>query len=145
MTESHSILEGSVVIYKRVRSSVWQARLRLDNGTWHRVSTKTGDLDEASDKARALYYEAKVKADNKLPQSTRKFASVAKAAIAAMEDELIHGRGKVVYSAYIGVIHNFLIPFFGKYAVDSITPAKLNDYEAWRREKMGNSKMYRDS
>ena len=137
MTESHSILEGSVVIYKRARSSVWQARLRLDNGTWHRVSTKTADLDEASDKARALYYEAKVKADNKLPQSTRKFASVAKAAIGTMEDELIHGRGKVVYSAYIGVIHNFLIPFFGKYAVDSITPAKLNDYEAWRREKMG--------
>ena len=137
MAESHSILENSVVIYKRARSSVWQVRLRLDDGTWHRVSSKTADLDEASDRAKVFYYEAKVKAKNKLPQSTRKFASVAKAAVAAMEEELIHGRGKVVYSAYIGVIHNFLIPFFGKYAVDSITPAKLNDYEAWRREKMG--------
>ena len=139
MTESHSILENSVVIYKRARSSVWQVRLRLDDGSWHRVSSKTADLDEASDRAKVFYYEAKVKAKNKLPQSTRKFASVAKAAMAAMEDELIHGRGKVVYSAYIGVIHNFLIPFFGKYAVDSITPAKLNDYEAWRREKMGKA------
>jgi integrase len=114
-------------------------RLRLDDGTWHRVSSKTADLDEASDRAKVFYYEAKVKAKNKLPQSTRKFASVAKAAVAAMEEELIHGRGKVVYSAYIGVIHNFLIPFFGKYAVDSITPAKLNDYEAWRRDRMGKA------
>jgi len=139
MAESHSILENSVVIYKRARSSVWQVRLRLDDGTWHRVSSKTADLDEASDRAKVFYYEAKVKAKNKLPQSTRKFASVAKAAVAAMEEELIHGRGKVVYSAYIGVIHNFLIPFFGKYAVDSITPAKLNDYEAWRRDRMGKA------
>ena len=139
MAESHSILENSVVIYKRARSSVWQVRLRLDDGTWHRVSSKTADLDEASDRAKVFYYEAKVKAKNKLPQSTRKFASVAKAAVAAMEEELIHGRGKVVYSAYIGVIHNFLIPFFGKYVVDSITPAKLNDYEAWRRDRMGKA------
>ncbi len=39
MAESHSILENSVVVYKRARSSVRQARLRLDNGTWHRVWT----------------------------------------------------------------------------------------------------------
>ena len=137
MAESHSLLGNSVVVYKRERSGIWQARLRLDDGTWHRVSTKTGDIDEAVDRATVLYYEARVKAQNKLPQSTRKFASVAKASIQAMEEELRHGRGKVVYSAYIGVIHNFLIPFFGKHGVDSITPEKLNQYEAWRRQKMG--------
>ena len=134
MAESHSLLGNSVVIYKRERSGIWQARLRLDDGTWHRVSTKTGDIDEAVDRATVLYYEARVKAQNKLPQSTRKFGSVAKAAVGAMEEELSHGRGKVVYSAYIGVIHNFLIPFFGKHGVDSITPEKLNQYEAWRRQ-----------
>lgn len=135
--ESHPILEDVVVVYKRARSSLWQARLHLDDGTWRRVSTKTGDIDEAVDRATVLYYEARVKAQNKLPQSTRKFASVAKASIQAMEEELRHGRGKVVYSAYIGVIHNFLIPFFGKHGVDSITPEKLNQYGAWRRQKMG--------
>ena len=62
MAESHSLLENTVVVYKRERSAVWQARLRLDDGTWHRVSTKTGDFDEAVDRAKVLYYEARVKA-----------------------------------------------------------------------------------
>jgi integrase len=62
IAEFHSILENTVVVYKRERSSLWQARLRLDDGTWHRVSTKTGGFDEAADRAKVLYYEARVKA-----------------------------------------------------------------------------------
>ena len=88
MAESHFILENSVVVYKRERSGIWQARLRLDDDTWHRVSTKAGDIDEAVDRAKILYYEARVKAQNKSPQSIRKFASVAKAVIKIVEEEL---------------------------------------------------------
>ncbi len=80
MAESHSLLGNSVVVYKRERSGIWQARLRLDDGTWHRVSTKTGDIDEAVGRAAVLYYEARVQTQTEPRQSSRKVFYVSNAA-----------------------------------------------------------------
>lgn len=49
--------------------------------------------------------------------------------IKGIEDISYH-HCKVLYSVYIGVIHKFHIPFFGKHGVNLITPEKLNQYES---------------
>ena len=38
---------------------------------------------------------------------------------------------------YITAINGYLIPFFGKHNIDSIDYALLNQFDDWRREKLG--------
>jgi len=137
MRESISVLDKKVNIYKRGRSSKWQASIKLKNGKWERFSTGTDNEAEAREKALQLYYGAEAKAENKLPQSTRKFRNVAKFAIQRMQDELDGGGGKVIYRDYIRVINNYLIPFFGNYDIANVNVKLLKEYEAWRDAKMG--------
>lgn len=137
MRESISVLDKKVNIYKRGRSSKWQAAIKLNNGKWERFSTNTDDEAEARDKALKLYYGAEAKAENKLPQSTRKFRNVAKFAVQRMEEELENESGKIIYKDYIRVINNYLIPFFGNYNIANINVKLLKEYEKWRDEKMG--------
>ncbi len=135
MSKSIAWLDGKITLYKRERSSVWQARLKLANGKWHRTTTKKHDLEEAKERALEIYYEVKTKAENKIPQVSRRFSNVAKMAIEQMQEELDAGRGKVVYKAYIAALNNLLIPFFGKLNIDNITPKKMTEFENWRREQ----------
>ena len=137
MRDSISVLDKKVNIYKRGRSSKWQAAIKLKNGKWERFSTGTDDESEAREKALQLFYGAEAKAENKLPQSTRKFRNVAKYAIQRMEDELENESGKTIYKDYIRVISKYLLPFFGNYNIANINAKLLKEYEAWRDEKMG--------
>ncbi len=121
MSKCITVLENKVVIYTRERSKVWQTRIKLNDGTWYRTSTKRKDIAEAKERALELYYETRARAENKLPQNSRRFSNVAKLAIQQMQDDLDNGRGKVVYKAYISSLNNILMPFFGKLNVDSIT------------------------
>ncbi len=77
MREAISVIDKKVKLYKRSRSNYWQAAIKLKNGKWERFSTGTED-EEAKEKALKLFYGAEAKAENKLPQSTRKFRNVAK-------------------------------------------------------------------
>lgn len=137
MRDSISVLDKKVSLYKRGRSTYWQAAIKLKNGKWERFSTGTEDEAEARDKALKLYYGAEAKAENKLPQSTRKFRNVAKYAIDRMQTELDGGSGKVTYKDYIRVIDNYLIPFFGKYDIANVNVKLLHQYTDWRDAKMG--------
>lgn len=137
MRDSISVLDKKVNLYKRGRSNNWQAAIKLKNGKWERFSTGTNDETEAREKALKLYYGAEAKAENKLPQSTRKFRNVAKFAIHRMQTEIEGGSGKVTYKDYIRVIENYLIPFFGKYDIANVNVKLLKEYEAWRDAKMG--------
>ena len=133
------LLEDKVVIYQRERSSVWQARVKLADGKWHRQSTREHKEADAKEKALEIYYDARAKAKNNLPQATRRFSNVAKMAIEQMEKELNNGRGKVVYTHYIAAINNYLIPYFGKMKMDNIDVERLNDFERWREEVIGKA------
>lgn len=137
MRDSISVIDKKVRLYKRSRSNYWQAEIKLPNGSRERFSTGTEDELEAAEKARKLFYGAEAKAENKLPQSTRKFRNVAEHAIQRMQDELDGGGGKVIYKDYIRVINNYLIPFFGKYDIANVNVKLLKEYEAWRDAKMG--------
>ena len=137
MRDSISVLDKKVNLYKRGKSSYWQAAIKLKNRKWERFSTGTDDVEAAKEKALKLFYGAEAKAENKLPQSTRKFRNVAKFAIDRMQTEIDGGSGKVTYKDYIRVINNYLIPFFGKYDVANINVKLLNQYADWRDAKMG--------
>ena len=86
-----------VCLDKRERSSKWQARVKLADGTWHRFSTKTEDQDRAADVAMKFFYTAEDRLKNKLPQSTRKFRRVAEFARNRMQSELDAGGGNIVF------------------------------------------------
>lgn len=137
MSESISVIDKKVRLYKRNRSNYWQAEIKLPNGKRERFSTGTDDEKEAAEKARKLFYGAEAKAESKLPQSTRKFRNVAKFAVKRMQDELDAESGKTIYKDYIRVINNYLIPFFGNYDVANLDVKLLNNYEEWRNKKMG--------
>ena len=42
--EIHHYRDGNVVLYKRERSNKYQARVKLPNGKWKRISTKKVDV-----------------------------------------------------------------------------------------------------
>jgi len=41
------------------------------------------------------------------------------------------------YRDYISALKLYLIPFYGNYNVDSITPAVVTQFHQWRREHVG--------
>jgi integrase len=138
--KSISVIAKKVKLYKRSRSNVWQTEIKLQNGKRERFSTGFEDEEEAKEKALELFYGAATRAENKLPQSTRRFRNVAKFALKRMQDELDADNGKTIYSDYIRVINNYLIPFFGNYDVANVNVKLLKEYEAWRDLKMGRAK-----
>ena len=119
--KSFTILENKVTLYNRGGGSIWHARIKLKTGEWWRFSTKQTDFEEAKEVALKEYYTTDYKHKHNLPKNTRKFKSVANYSIKRMEDELAHGGGKSVFKDYIRVINDYLIPFFGKYDIASIS------------------------
>ncbi len=133
------IVTNEVVLYRRSRSARWQARLKLADSTWRRVSTKEHDNVKAGKVALKLYYESEFKREHKLPQDTRRFGSVSDALVKSLKAELDDGKGKVVYHTYISAIEQYLKPFFAKHNIDSITPKLLAKFDEWRLKKFGRS------
>jgi len=130
------ILDAEVRIYCRERSLRWQAAFSVD-GKAIRISTGKKDLDETKDFARDTYPEYKFRHKNDLPVITKKFADVARLAIADMRKQLDAGLGKKVYADYIVCIERYLIPYFGWQYVTSIDYEKVQSFYEWRRAKMG--------
>ena len=99
-----------VLLYKRDRSQLWQARIRRVTGKWIAVSTKTTDLAEA--KAFALKYQKDLKDAQARGEIdvVRKFADVAKLTIKQLEAELASGVGRQTNRDYIHAIRGWLIP-----------------------------------
>jgi hypothetical protein len=57
-SETVTLLDGDIRVFKRARSRAWQATFKMD-GRWVRVSTKCKQLAEAKEAARELYIEYK--------------------------------------------------------------------------------------
>ena len=130
------ILDGEVRVYRRERSRRWQAAFSID-GKAIRISTGKKDLNEAKEIARDTYLEYKFRHKNDLPVITKKFADVARLAIADMRKQLDAGLGKKVYADYIVCIERYLIPYFGSQHVTSVDYEKVQSFYEWRRAKMG--------
>jgi len=133
--------DGEVVLYKRGNINRWQARYKLSDGRWNRISTKTALLDRAKSIATEAYDRARFLQKEGLPEVTRRFDSVARLAIDEMQQALDAGRGKKTYIHYIQAINRYLIPFFGKRYIDKISYEDFEQFDKWRIEKIGHEPM----
>jgi len=129
--------DGDVVLYKRENSDKWQARYKLGDSKWHRISTKERNADYAGKVACEEYDRARFLADEDIVITSKKFGAVAKTVAENLQTQLDGGKGKVVFHTYITVINKYLIPFFKNYNVNSIDYEALVKFDDWREKEMG--------
>ena len=129
--------EGNVILYRRERSKYFQARIKLQNNKWKRISTGEITKEEASAIACDIYDEIKFKEKNKISLDTRRFKDVARLAISEMQIELDTGYGKKSFVDYISALENYFTPYFGNNNIDTIDYKKLQKFDEWRVEKVG--------
>jgi integrase len=109
------------------------------DGKWQRTSTGTHDLAEARDKAFDLIQEAGVRKKLNYVPITRNFKNVAQFTVKKLEDAVGTPDYKPIFEEYKSLINKFLIPFFGKYKIDSINYQLVEDYKKWRTERLGHA------
>jgi integrase len=129
--------DGDVVLYKRENSDKWQARYKLGDSKWHRISTKQRNADYAGKVACEEYDRARFLADEDIVITSKKFGAVAKTVAENLQAQLDGGKGKSVFHTYITVINKYLIPFFKNYNVNSIDYEALVKFDEWREKEMG--------
>lgn len=132
---THTLIERSLIVYRRERSNIWQCRFKVD-GVWQRASTKESDLKKAKARANELLMEAVIRKRSNLPVITRKFRDVARLAVERLEHEIAIGKGKRSYTDYIRVINDYLIPILGKKAITSIDYQALDELNQKRTAMM---------
>ena len=124
------------MLYKRSNTRKWQARFKVST-YWKRITTKCLDLDEAKEVALEQYMEHLFKHKHSIPAVSKRFADIARLSIEEMRRQMETGEGLKIYSAYIAVTQNYLIPFFGKYNIANINYQQVSAYEEWRKQKFG--------
>ena len=125
---------GEVVLYKRGDSTRWQARYKLKDLKWHRTATKHVNLQYAAQVACEAYDRARFLFDEKIPLSSKRFDVVANLTVSELQKQIAAKVGKPVYNDYITVINKYLIPFFGKYNINSIGYEELKAFGTWREK-----------
>ncbi|QWD74190.1 integrase [Polynucleobacter sp. TSB-Sco08W16] len=135
------LMDGKATLYKRSSSTQWQVRFKLANNKWHSQSTNTANLEEAKANAIYIYQTVQVKTEAGLAPSTKTFKQLAIDELANMAQALENKTGRRTYRDYTFAINKYLIPFFGNYTLDNITPELLSDFEGWRISEMGKVPM----
>ena len=133
---THTLMGNMLVVYQRERSKVWQCRFKV-GGVWQRASTRKNDLKEAISEAKDLLYAAVARKRDNIPVVTRKFKSIALRALQRLEEAATNPSGLRKYKAYQAVISIYLIPFFGKYNIDTLDEQLLAEFDGWRSDRMG--------
>lgn len=125
-------------LFRRNRSGFWQVHYKIgSNKTWYRKTTGTSDLDEATQIAEDIYHEARILDKRGLAVVSKKFKAVAEVVSNRLKAEVKAGTGKKSFADYYRAIDTYLIPFFGKFNIDRITPGVISDFHRWRTEKVG--------
>jgi integrase len=125
-------------LFRRNRSGFWQVHYKIGSSkTWYRKTTGTADLTEATQIAEDIYHEARVLDKRGLAVVSKKFKAVAEIVSNRLKAEVKAGTGKKSYADYYRAIDGYLIPFFGKFNIDRITPDVVSDFHRWRTEKVG--------
>ena len=140
-----STTESTVVIRpqelrlkRRSNSGAWQIHYKIGSRkTWYRVTSKTANLSEAKTIAEDIFHEARVLEKRGLSIVSKKFKAVAEVVSTSFKEQVKAGTGKKSYADYYRAIDTYLIPFFGNYHIDNITPALIAEFHRWRTEKVG--------
>ena len=128
---------GLVSLFKRPGSNQWQCRFKLPIGKWHSTSTYQADLELAKHAAVAVYEQTMAKISQELSVKSTSFKQLAAEDLITMDVALKEGSGKAIFKDYKFVLNKYLIPFFGNYKLNQITPELVRDFESWRLSQMG--------
>ena len=119
-------------------SKKWQAHYKIDGvKKWFRVSTNSTELDKAKKIAERLWMKATFDHEEGRPIISKKFKPIAEIVQHRLEDEAKAGTAKPSAKDYISAIKLYLIPFYGKFNVDCISPSIVSEFHLWRRDKVG--------
>ncbi len=130
--------EQELNLVRRPETKNWQIHYKIGaSKIWHRKSAGTSNLDEAKRIAEDTFHEARVLDRRGLAVVSKKFKSVAEVVSRRFKDDVRAGAGKKIYADYYRAIDSYLIPFFGNYNIDRITPAVISDFHRWRKTKVG--------
>lgn len=135
-TQLH-LRDGEVVLFRRHDSPLWQCRFKLQDGTWHRQSTKRASIEHAVAIATELYDEARFRQRLGLAHETRTFAQIAIATVDELRRQLDAGTGKSVYQSYITCIERYFLPYFADQRFEELTHKDVVEFEMWRNRQMG--------
>jgi len=139
---THQLINKKLVVYQRPTSEVWQCRYTLDNKKWFCKSTGERDLQAAIPKAHEILIGAKLLKERSLPVVSKKFGDIAKLAMKRMDENVGYEEGSDSFPQYKRIINDFLVPFFGKKNINSITPKVMLEYEKDRERRLGKAPTY---
>lgn len=128
--------DGEVVVYRRSQSPVWQCRFKLQDGTWHRQSTKKASIEQAVTVATTLYDQARFRQRLGLAHRTHTFAQIAHATLDELRQQIDAGQGKSVYATYITCTEKYFLPYFKDQLLEELTHKDILSFEAWRNRQM---------
>ena len=137
-----TICDGRIRLFRRPDSQHWQCRFRLDNGTWHQVTTGTAFIDQAETRATAIYETVRLRVSNDLAVRTKSFRRVAAEEVEALRHARAGKLSKQTTGDYIFVIERYLIPFFGRYPFTELTQELVDEFAHWRISEMGREPKY---
>ncbi len=125
-------------LVRRDDSKKWQVHYKIDGiKSWFRRSLDTEDVKEAARLAERMWMKATFDHEEGRPIISKKFKPVAQIVLSKLEAEVKAETAKPSFRDYISALKLYLIPFYGNYNVDSITPAVVTQFHQWRREHVG--------
>ena len=130
--------EKQLYLVGREGTANWQIHYKVQSlNKWLRKSAGTKDLATAKIVAEDFAADTRAAERRGYPVLSKKFKVVAEVVSAKFKEQIKHGTGKKKYADYYRAIDQYLIPFFGNYNVDRITPAVLNEFDIWRYKHIG--------
>lgn len=129
--------DGECVVYRRHNSPVWYCRYKLQDGSWHRASTRKASLEYAIQVACELYDLSRFRQRLGLAHNSPDFAQIAHATLLELRNELDGGIGKSVYYTYITCIERYFMPYFEGKRIEELTYTDMKEFELWRNRQMG--------
>ncbi len=130
-------INDGLYLYKRPRSSRWQARIRRTSNEWFSMSCGSSDFDAAKKIATERQHQLRDAQSSGLVDISRRFSDVAKLTIKHLDAEVDVGLGKVVNRDYKQVIQRYFIPVLGKYQINHIDHKALVELDAFRVKLIG--------
>ncbi len=127
-------INDGLYLYKRVRSTRWQARIKRTDNEWFAMSCGTSDFETAKKVATERQRQLLDAQSNGLVDVSRRFSDVSRLTIKHLDDEVTAGVGKSVNRDYKQVINRYLIPALGKYQINHIDHKALIELDVFRNK-----------
>lgn len=138
--ESHQVLGGKVLVYRRPNTRKWQCSTRIEGRNW-RVSTGLDSLAQAKEYAEDWFFRMKAKEKGGTLKFEKTFADAAKKYLE--EYDVITGgtRNRTYVAGNERRLRLYLTPFFGDLGLSEVTTAKISEYRVVRHQTAPDAKL----